>query len=115
MGSVRRSAEIELERVAVGWRPGAKIMQDDPRQALWHVPVVGLVQVIVQADDRSRLTVTTIALHHLATLTEPGPTVGLDEVAALVTVDVRVDDIDARDAVGLDDLGHACQSSSMVQ
>ena len=38
---------------AVGRRADAQVVQHDARPAERHVPVVGLVQVVVQADDRS--------------------------------------------------------------
>ncbi len=66
-----------------------------------HVPVVGLVEVVVQADDRAGLAVAAVALDHLAALGEPLAPVGLDEDAALVAVDRRLHDVHAGDDVGL--------------
>ena len=40
---------------SVGRRSGAQVVQDDPCPAERHVPVVGLVQVVVQADDAAGL------------------------------------------------------------
>ena len=80
-------AEIDGERGAVGGGTLAEVVQHDAGGAHRHVPVVGLVQVVVQADDRAGLAVAAVALDHLATLREPLPPVGLDEDAALVAVD----------------------------
>src|SRR3954466_15398864 len=70
------------------------------------------MQVVVQADDGARLAVATISLDHLATLREPLAPVRLDEDAALVAVDRRLDDVDAVDHIGRDDVGHRLASLS---
>ena len=57
---------------------------------LQHVPVVGLVQVVVESDDRALLLVGPVRLDHLAPEGEPRTPVGLDEPATVVAVDVRV-------------------------
>ena len=46
--------EIELERGAVGRAALAQIVQHDPGGAERHVPVVGLVQVVVQTRPATR-------------------------------------------------------------
>ena len=48
----------------------------------------------------------TIGLHHLAALGEPRPPVRLRETTPLVAVDVRLDQPDTVDDVGLRDRGH---------
>ena len=107
VGAVGALAEVEGERGAVGGRALAQVVQHDPGVPNGHVPVVGLVQVVVQADDGAGLAVAAVALDHLATLGEPLAPVGLDEVAALVTVDHGLDDVDAGDDVGFLDLSQS--------
>ena len=62
-----------------------QVVEHDPGPSERHVPVVGLVQVVVQADDATGLTVGAVRLDHLAPLRDPRPAVRLDEAAALVT------------------------------
>ena len=54
-----------------------------------HVPVVGLVQVVVQPDEAAGRAVAPVALDHLPPGGEPLAPVGLDEEAALVAEDLR--------------------------
>ena len=86
--------------------PGAQVVQHDPGRAERHVPVVGLVQVVVQADEAPCQAVAAVALHHLATLREPLAAVRLDEVPALVAVERRIDDEHAVDDVGFVHISH---------
>ncbi len=76
--------------------PVAQVVQHDPGGADGDVPVVGLVEVVVQPDDGAGLAVAAVALDHLPTLREPLAPVGLDEVATLVAVHVGVDDVARR-------------------
>ena len=80
------SAEIETQRVAIGGSALAKVVQHDACRAERDIPIVGLVQVIVQSNHGALLAVGAIALQHLATVGEPLTAIGLDEQAALVTM-----------------------------
>ena len=86
--------------------PVAQVVQDDPGPSAGDVPVVGLVQVVVEPDDGTRLAVAPVALHHLAAVREPLAPVRLDEDAALVPMDGGLDDVHAGDDVGLGDRRH---------
>ena len=105
--------EVEHEGAAVGGRALAEVVEHDPGASHRDVPVVGLVQVVVQPDDRAGLAVAAVALDHLATLREPLAPVRLDEDAALVAVDRGLDDVDAVDDVGRDDVSHQTCSISI--
>jgi hypothetical protein len=74
-------------------------MEYDAGRTERDVPVIGLMEVIMQAHDCSGLTVATIALDHLAPLRKPLAPIGLDKEAALVTMDVGINDDDAVDRV----------------
>ena len=52
--AARRLAEVEDLGRALGRAADAQVVQHDARPAERHVPVVGLVQVVVQADDAAR-------------------------------------------------------------
>jgi len=95
------TGQLEDECVPVGRSAEPEVVQYDAGGAERDVPVVGLVQVVVQTDDRARLAVAAVALDHLPALREPLAPVGLDEDAALVAVDRRLHDVDAGDDVGL--------------
>ena len=103
-------AEVEGEGRAVGGRALAEVVEHDPGAAHRHVPVVGLVEVVVQPDDRAGLAVAAVALDHLPALREPLPAVGLDEDAALVAVDRGLDHVHAVDDIGRQDVGHQIRS-----
>src|SRR5687767_7435124 len=60
----------------------------------------------VQADERARLLLRSVALHHLAAVREPLAAIGLDEAAAGVAVRLQCDDVDAVDDIGLLDGRH---------
>jgi hypothetical protein len=81
-------------------------VQDDAALAERHVPVVGLMQVVVQAHHGTRPAVATVALDHLAAAGEPLAPVGLDEDAPFVAVDVGLDDHDPLDDIGREDVCH---------
>src|SRR3954453_79942 len=104
--------QVEGERVTVGGAALAQVVQHHAGRAERHVPVVRLVEVVVQADDGTGLAVGPVALQHLAALREPRAPVGLDETAPLVAVDIRRDDEDAGDLLGRFDLGHAYSTST---
>ena len=106
VGTVRLASEIEPLSRSIGGRIGAKVVENDSGGPVGHVPVIGLMQVIVKPDDGTRLAVTTVALQHLAALGEPFTAVGLNEKSPLVTVNVGIDDVDAADVVGFGDLCH---------
>ena len=62
------------------------------------VPVVGLVEVVVQSDETACGTVGTVGLDHRpGAVIEPFLAEGLDEHAPCVTVDRRFDDDEAVD------------------
>ena len=52
------------------------------------------MQVIMQANDRTSLPISSISLDHFATFREPLTAIGLDEKATCVAVDVGCHDID---------------------
>jgi hypothetical protein len=97
--AIGSTPEIEPLGLAICRRSGSKIMENDAGRTEGDVPVIGLMEVIVQAHDCSGLTVATIALDHLAPLWEPLASIGLDEESALVTMNVGIDDVDAVDLV----------------
>ena len=61
----------------------------------------------MQSDERPGLAVGAVALHHLAAVGEPLAAIRLDEQAALIAVDRRLDDPHARDLVALGHGWHA--------
>ena len=95
------------QRGAVGRAALAQVVQHDAGSAERHVPVVGLVQVVVQPDDARPAGGWRGCPGHLAAVGEPLAPVGLDEQAALVAVDRRLDDPHAGDHVALGDVCHA--------
>ena len=102
-----RSPSRSSARVApsVG-EPDPQVVEHDPGRAPQHVPVVGLVEVVVQADHGTGLLLGAVPLDHLAPQREPRPAVGLDEPAALVAVGVGLDDDHVGDDVRRSDPGH---------
>ena len=110
VGDARRDVDAAVVVAAVASRPRsmlrvapsvgepcAQVVEHDPGPAEGHVPVVGLVEVVVQPDDGAGLAVAPVALDHLPAPREPLPAVGLDEEAPLVAVHRGVDDEDAVD------------------
>ena len=71
-----------------------------------HVPVVGLVQVVVEPDDAAGHPVAAVGLDHLPAAGEPLAAVGLHEVPAVVAEERGLDDVDAVDQFGGGDSGH---------
>ena len=49
------SRNVETRRIAISWASYSKIVKDDSSNADRHVPVVGLMQVIVQANESTCL------------------------------------------------------------
>ena len=82
---------VEVDQLGgpVGGRALPQVVQHHPRPSPQEVPVVGLVQVVVQPHQRARLLLGSVALHHLPAEGEPAAPVGLDEAASLVAVHVR--------------------------
>src|SRR5450759_1084685 len=80
-------------------------MQHHSCPAERHIPVVSLVEVIVQPDDTPPLTVGPVALDHLAPARKPLPPVRLDKAAPIVGADDRLHDADIGDRLGLVDFG----------
>ena len=64
-------SDVHAEGGPVGGRPLAEIVQHDPRRAPGAQPVVGLMEVVVEADDGAGLLVGAVALHHLAAERKP--------------------------------------------
>src|SRR5690606_18656575 len=64
-------AQVDHLRRPVGGAALAQVVQNHPRVAERHVPVVGLVQVVVQTDDAARDPVAAVALNHLPSAREP--------------------------------------------
>src|SRR5581483_10041445 len=91
-------AQVEQFGRALGRAPDPEVVQHDARPAERHVPVVSLVQVIVQADNRTRGPIGPVPLDHLATVREPRPSIRFDEHTALVAVYVGSNVYDARNA-----------------
>src|SRR5690606_22297302 len=84
---------------AVGDTALSEVVQHHASTAERHVPVGGLVQVVVQTDHCALAPVATVALHHLSATGKPVASIGLDEEPAGVAVDVGGDDEDAVDLV----------------
>ena len=91
------AVEVHRQCRAFGRRVQTQVVKHDAGPAAQHVPVVRLVQVVVQADDRPFLLVRPVRLDHLAPLREPRPSVGLYEPAPFVAVHVRGHDHDVCD------------------
>ena len=64
------------------------------------------MQVIVQADYRASLAIATVALNHLASEWKPLAAVRFDKETPLVAVHARLDDLHARNQVGLSNFWH---------
>ena len=105
-------AEIEDLGGAVRCAADAQVVQHDARPPERHVPVVGLVQVVVQPDDAARGAIGAVRLDHLAPARDPLPAERLDEQPALVAVH-RGDDVEHAG----DDraLGDRCHRASLLQ
>src|ERR1039458_10114062 len=95
--------EVEGEGGTVGRRSQAEVVKHDPGGAPEPVLVLGLMALVVQADDGPRLLFGPIALGHLPSQREPAPTVGLDETTSLVAVAIGLDHDDVSDDLGLFD------------
>ena len=89
--SVDVAVEIEGEGGTVGGRPLAEVVEDHPRPPPQDVPVVGLVEVVVETDDGSRLLFGPVGLGHLAPEREPAAPVGLEEPAPLISMGAGFD------------------------
>src|SRR6202011_2218303 len=107
-----RLADLDDLGGAIGRRAHPQVVEHHACEATRHQPVVGLVEVVVQADDGPGLLVGAVALDHLATERKPGSAVRLDEAAPLVAVHLRLDDDDVGNEVGLVDLRHRRAPSS---
>ena len=62
----------------------AEVVEHHACGAEGYVPVVRLVQVVMQADERAGDLLRAVGLHHLPTERQPRAPVGLDEAAAVV-------------------------------
>ena len=101
------AVEVEAHRGAFGLGALTQIVQHNAGPAGHDVPVVGLVQVVVEPDDRPRGADGAVALQHLAPGgAEPVAPVRLDEAAAMVAMDVGLDEHDAVDVRGVNELRH---------
>jgi hypothetical protein len=76
-----------------------------------HIPVVSLVKVVVEANQRASALVRATPLHHLAPKGKPRATVGLEKTPTFIAVDVELDDDDVNDSFGGSDVGHAQDSN----
>jgi hypothetical protein len=72
-------------------------MEHHASSAERDIPIIGLMEVIVQAHDCASLTVTAVALDHLAPLWKPLAAIRLNEETSLIAMDVGVNDEDAVD------------------
>src|ERR1700722_2396576 len=79
---------VEFDDLSGPIRAGAdpQVVEDNADTAAQRIPVVGLVQVEVQADHGARLLLRAVPLNHLGPVGEPTAPVGLDEAATLVAV-----------------------------
>ena len=100
------AVEFEGQRGPVGRRPLAEIVQDHPGGAPQDVPVVGLVQVVVEADNGAGLLLRPVGLDHLAAEGKPTAPIGLDEPTSFVAVGVGFHHDHVGDDLGLLDVGH---------
>jgi hypothetical protein len=94
MRAITLAAKVDPLGGAVSRRTGAKVMQNNTGRTEWHVPVIGLMQVIVQSNNGTGLAVAAIALNHFASLRKPFATIGLNEKASFVAMNLGVDDVD---------------------
>src|SRR4051794_8656868 len=86
-------------------------MQHHPSGAEGHVPVVGLVKVVVQTHYAARGAIGPVRLDHLTAVGNPGPAIGLHEAAPLVAEHLRGDFVDTGDHAGLHYFGHHSTSN----
>src|SRR5581483_8201500 len=80
--------------------------EDDHGPSEGDVPEVGLMEVVVEADQRPLLAVGPVGLHHPRRSRHPLLAERLDEAPPVVAVDVGGDDDDAGDGLGRLDLRH---------
>jgi len=106
MGSITAASEIYGEGRSVRWGANPKIVQDDSSSPERHVPVISLVEVIVQSDNGSAPPVAAVSLDHLPAVWEPLASIGLDEETARVAMNNGLHYVNARDYIGLRDFGH---------
>ena len=99
-------AEVDHLGGAVGRRPDAQVVQDRPAATERHIPVVGLMEMEVQAHHAVGACDHAVGLDHLACAGYPLPAEGLHERAALVAEGLQLDDEHSGDAFGGGDGGH---------
>ena len=106
MSSVRLATEVKPLRRSISWRTGAEIMKHYARRSIRHVPIVGLMKVVVKPNNGSCLAVATISLEHLSALREPFAAIGLNEETPLIAMNIGIDDEDAAYEIGFGDRCH---------
>src|SRR5258707_2978688 len=104
-------ADLEDQGRLVGLRAGPQVVEHDHRPSEGDVPVVGLVAVVVEADEGPLLAVGPVGLDHLRRPPYPLLPERLDEAAPVVAMDIRGDHDHAQDGVGLLDQRHGAQAS----
>ena len=102
----RKLTEIDHLGGPVGRRADPQVVQNRPATAERDVPVVGLVQVVVQTDDTAGPTIATVRLDHLPGAGDPFPPIRLDEAPPVVAEGLQLDVEHAGDAFGRLDGGH---------
>jgi hypothetical protein len=104
--SVGLATKVEPLRRTIGWRTGAEIMKHYTRRSIRHVPIVGLMKVVVKPNNGSCLAVTTVSLEHLSALREPFAAIGLNKETPLIAMNIGIYDIDAAYKIGFGDRCH---------
>ena len=114
MGDARRDEQAPLlVAVEVDHHGGISVGEPTRRSASTtravpakHVPVVRLVQVVVEPDEGACDLLGAVALDHLAAPGEPLAPVGLDEAAPVVAEGGGLDELDVGDAGLVEDRRH---------
>ena len=93
-------AKVDDLCFAIGGRTLPEVVQHHAAFAKRHVPVVGLMQVIVQTNKATSLAVATVCLNHFATLRKPFAAIGLNEKTSLIAVHGGLHNVHASNDVG---------------
>ena len=93
-------AEIDDLSFAIGRRTLSQVVQHHAAFAKRYVPIVGLMQVIMQTNETTSLAITTVRLNHFTTLRKPFTPVRLYEKSALIAVHGGFNNVHASNDVG---------------
>jgi hypothetical protein len=77
-------------------RPNTEVMKNYSHSSKWHIPIIGLVKVVVQSNDTPSLSITSIRLQHFATaIRYPLAPVSFYEKATIIIEHLGSDDVNA--------------------